>query len=236
MNATNRWTEGCVLDTASRVDRSRAAALLLALAGAVFAPGASGAIVSTTGPVIVSVPTGYIPSLPSTNFYAWNERTNISITHVVDTTSNPDSSPFSPSAVYSGVVNSHYIHMTTWTAVPGNPVSKTCSITFDQPIVAVIAPMALWLRQTDSACSVTTASPGQFHPGGERGFDTTFDSVIINFKTITLTVNAMSPGFYDPVQEVRVWTAVPAPGAASILALPVLRAARRRRGPVPQPA
>lgn len=218
--------------TGLRSVSARTAAMGLAIAAGA-GPVASGAIVSTTGPVIVSVPTGYIPSLPSSNFYAWNERTNISITHVVDTTSNPDVSPFSGSPVYSGVVNSHYIHMTTWTAVPGNPVSKTCSITFDQPIVAVIAPMTLWLQQTDAACSVTVASPGQFYPGGERGFSTVFDSVVINFKTITLTVNAIAQGFYDPVQEVRVWTAVPGPGAASMLAVAPLMAGRRRRGPVP---
>lgn len=190
---------------------------------------ASGAIVSTTGPVVVSVPRGYLPSLPSRNFYAWDELTNVSVAHAVDTASNPDRSPFRAGAVYSGVVNSHYIHMTTWTAVPGNPVSKTCSITFDQPIVAVIGPMTLWLQRTDGACSVTTAAPGQFYPGGERGFDTTFDSVLINFKTITLTVNAVSPGFYDPVQEVRVWTAVPGPGGAAAAAAGALWAAARRR-------
>lgn len=230
MFVADRKSEGCAVGSAKWMRPARATGLVLALAGMCSAPCASGAIVSTTGPVVVGVPSGYLPSLSSARFYAWNERTNIAITHVVDTTSNPDVSPFSGSPVYSGVVNSHYIHMSTWYAVPGNPVSRTCSITFDQPIVAVIAPMALWMQQTDAACSVT---PGQYYPGFERGFDTSFDSVIINFKTITLTVNAVSLGFYDPVQEVRVWTAVPGPGAGGILALAPLMAGRRRRELVP---
>jgi len=206
------------------MQRTLACLMLSMLLGA---NASSGAIVSATGPVTLAVPTGMTTSLPSMQFYAWDEQTNVTFSgQSVSTTTNPSNSPYALSTSFSGQVNSHYLHMTTWRAVPGLPASLTCTITFDQPIVAAITWQSIFLNQTDAACSVT---PGQFPVTmAERGFFDGFGNVSINGNTLTVTVAALGAGFYDPVDQMRVFTAVPAPGSVALAGLGGALLCRRR--------
>lgn len=154
---------------------------------------------------------------------AWNERQNVAISAVqAEITSNPGNSWFTSPGLVTGMVDSHMLtHNGSWI---DNSTLKGW-VTFDNPIVAVIFD-ARSLNATDFTLGSPTTN---YHQNLLRGFLNTLSPnfLQVNGNTLTYDFARWHGGFYD-YSQVRVLTAVPAPGAAACLALAILAPRRRR--------
>ena len=104
------------------------------------AGGASAAITSVSGQATLlgSPPASCGPgALTGLNAFAWDEQQNTLQNLVVNETQNPGGSASPVPGFVSGVYDSHFIH---YEGIPG-VINATGTVTFAQPIVAVIFPV-----------------------------------------------------------------------------------------------
>ncbi|MCC6677583.1 MAG: hypothetical protein IT436_10610 [Phycisphaerales bacterium] len=196
----------------------------LALLGAA-SPAASAAITGVTGATtfLGSPPVSCTPgSLGGINAFAWDELQGVSLSIVADMTNNPGVSTSPVPGLLSGPLDSHFIHFDGIAGIPG----ASGSVTFNGQIVGCMI-TANGLDITDGPAGASgTVYPTLFP---FRGLATSIPSIIsISANTLTFNLNALSP--INEVAQVRVFTRVPAPGAATAgLSLAGLTALRRRR-------
>lgn len=193
----------------------------LALAGTALPAAAS--IIGTTGMVTqIGAPANCLPgSLTAFNAWAWDENQSIPLsTMPLDLSTNPSNSFTPVPGSLSGLVDSHFIH---FDGIPGTVITGTVS--FNNSILGV------QYSDTFLDLSDAIASTGTIYPTGfsGRGFTNWTGADFIDINGSLLTFQLTCAGQPD-VEQVRVFTrAVPAPGAAALLALGGLCAARRRR-------
>jgi hypothetical protein len=184
---------------------------------------ASATIVGTTGGVsLIGAPASCQPlALLGFSAYAWDEKQNVPLSLNVDMVNTPGSSNGPIPGVFNGLGSSHFLHFDPNAAAL--PVSGT--ITYSQPIVAVI------FRNTNLDNSdVPAGAPATSYPTGFvwRGLIAAPSSFItISGNVLTYNLNTINPVYN--IAEVRVITAVPAPGSAALLGLSGLVCFRRRR-------
>jgi hypothetical protein len=200
---------------------SHAALALITLASA--AGSSSAAIVSVSGQAlqIGPPPSAAQGLLTGLTAFAWDEQQNINVAGVVcDEIANPGTS-FTPTfGAVSGQINSHFIHFED---IAGITVQG--SVTFDGPIVGVIWKNAL-LDLTDGSLGAgATAYPTGYFT---RGLAITLPSwMTTNANVLTFDLGTLAP--VGDLAQLRVLTAVPAPGAAAVFGIAGLAAARLRR-------
>jgi len=196
---------------------------------------ASGAIIASGGGIVtIPAPVSVVPgALVSPPAYAFNELAGVGYAGPVDDLLPGVGMPVPPrvpvpGALPPGRFNSHFIHMDS--GVPGafaiGPLGANF-VTFDGPIVAVI-----FRGATLDVSDAPLGAPGTLYPGGliSRGLElgTPTDAyVLLSPTTISIAWEQ-----FNGIDQIRVITLVPAPGAAlSVLAAaPVLLRRRRRCG------
>jgi hypothetical protein len=203
---------------------ARTTALLAALSAPALA--AHGAITGVTGSTfwLGSPPLACGPGqLQWSNGFvsAWDEQQNRPQTLSVDMTNNPGTSGSATPGVLSGVYDSHFIH---FEGIPGI-VNATGSVTFSSTIVGVIFTPTN-LDNSDVPCgSLGTVYPTTYP---FRGLNSTPQSAFsINGNTLTFSLWAIQPT--SQIDQIRVLTIAPTPGALALVGLGGLLAARRRR-------
>jgi MYXO-CTERM domain-containing protein len=192
--------------------------LLAALAGV-----AQASIIGTSGMCTqISPPANALPgALVAPNAWAWNEQTSITRAAMpIDLSTNPSNSGAPVSGFLSGQYDSHFIH---FDGQPGMIVTGT--VQFSSKILGVQY-SDLNLDLSDAIATTGTIYPTTMPM---RGFNnwTGADFIAINNDTLTFQFSTVSP--INNLEQVRVFTAVPTPGAAALLGLGGLAAARRRR-------
>lgn len=199
---------------------SLALSLSLVAGAAAFA---EAGIISTSGMCTqIGAPANALPgSLVATNAWAWDEQTAVSLVSMpVDLSTNPSNSNAPVAGAVSGLVDSHFVH---FDGSPGMVIAGT--VTFSAPILAV------QYRDANLDLSDALASTGTIYPTTLplRGFNnwTGADFVDVNGNVLTFQFSTASPA--NNLEQVRVFTKVPAPGSAALLAMGGLVAARRRR-------
>lgn len=193
-----------------------AAALICAKAGASIVAVSSGVSLQPTPP---AGPTG---SLPPPFTFAWDEQQSISVASLaMDMGGGPwVAPPVSPTS-YTGLVNSHMIHWTT----DHSGISASGWVQFDAPILGVIFTDSN-LSTSDPMCGLLPATYASGYPGRLLDFGSTL--TIFSGSLDTLHFDFLSGSPIHEYTEVRVITAVPAPGALAFLGAGGLVAVRRR--------
>lgn len=158
--------------------------------------------------------------------YCWDEQTGVSTAAaMVNLQANGTYSGPTPfTGVLAGTFDSHFIHF--------DPMSAgvvTGSVTFSGAIAGVIYDGA-FLSFTDGlfgagGTTYDTGNPLRSMLGSVLGSNV----LTVNSNVLTFTLMTGVPGQVNRMDEVRVLTVVPAPGAACLLGLAGLGAARRRR-------
>lgn len=165
-------------------------------------------------------------SLTGPTVYAWDEQFGVVGPTAINTAGNGTFTGFSPYSVgfLSGGFASHMLHFDP----AGNPPFASGSVTFSQPIVALIFDEAM-LSASDSVMG----SPGTTYDTGS--IFRSFNGSVLGGTSLTVAGNALSfqftltPGQINRMYEVRVITVVPTPATASLIGLGGLLATRRRR-------
>lgn len=185
---------------------------------------ASATIVSWSGMVNVlgSPPGSCVPTaLTGQTAYAWNEKQNVLLNLTVDMVNNPGSSNSPTPGAVNGVYDSHFLHLDDQSGV--GPFTGT--LTFNNPIVAVIFKNTLLDNSDGPAGAITTV-----YPTGNpwRGLPTAPSSfVTIVGNTLSFNLNTFHPVYV--VDQVRILTQAPTPGSAALLGLAGITCVRRRR-------
>jgi hypothetical protein len=198
-----------------------------ALGMAALISSANGAITGVTGATtwLGSPPLTCLPgALNGFNAYTWDEQQGITLaTLAVDEINNPGGSASPTAGLLGGTFDSHFIH---FDGIPG-VINAQGTVTFATSIVGVIF-VNTSLDNTDLTCgSLSTFYPTTW---SARGINTVLPSgFTVVGNTITFSLSAIAS--LGEVAQIRViTTAVPAPGAATLLGLGGLAIARRRRG------
>lgn len=184
---------------------------------------ASGAITGVTGAatfLAVSPPSCGPGALTGSTAFAWDEQANVPLNLIANMVNNPGSSGAPIPGALIGQYDSHFIHWEWNTATFG--VAGT--VTFSSPIVGVD------FRALDLDASDVYGAFGTAYPTGYpfRGLTTNPPSTFsISGNTLSFNFNTQVPAI--DVVQVRVFTAVPAPGAAGAFAVAGLVGLRRRR-------
>ncbi len=163
------------------------------------------------------------------NIFAWDEQTNVAGPLPIEISTNPGSSAFLTLGVTATPVNSHFVHIET---LPGTSLAGW--IDFDAPIVGVA------LRDSSLDFSDPLAgSLGTAYPTGVvfRGLGPPLSAgtgVIVNPGStnpnrLEIWVNTTPVGPGLVLDQVRVYTATPAPGSMALLGVSGLVGLRRRR-------
>ena len=206
-----------------------ALAISSVLASLVAAGSAQAAITSVAGQAVQIAPPAIttVGALAGPPAYCWNEMSGVSSTALlVNTVGNGTftAGSWGP-AIISGVFDSHMIHFDAATGV----ASVTGTATFSGNIIGVIYQNTL-LDISDGplgapGTSYLTGNPLRSHSANLGSSSYTVAGNTINF---TLWAYAF-PGHQNYISELRVLTAVPAPGAAALLALAGVAGRRGRR-------
>lgn len=193
--------------------------LSLAVAAS-FASLASGSISGTFGAATQIVPPSVadFPTLMGPSVQVWNEQQNRTGTVFADLTTNAGNSTFPTPGVLTGAFDSHFIHFTG-----GFPGTASGGVLFNSNIVAVA-----W---GDNNLDLTDANWGAFgtsYPTTQvfRGMN---GNGFLSISGGTLTFNFNAINIFHEIEQVRVWTLVPAPGACSLAVIGALVACKRRR-------
>lgn len=194
----------------------------LVAAALVSAP-ASAAIVSVGGMTtqLFSPPAATPGALGGFTASAWDEVQSRTVFNFpVDMVNNPAPHTAAIAGSITGVVDSHFIH---YESIPG-AIPVTGSVTFNNPIVGVnfFAPS---LDATDGPFGDPLTTYPTFFPFRDLTFNTSQFSISGN--TINFDLNTFSP--VGGVVQIRVFTQVPAPGAAGVAGLMGAAMLRRRR-------
>ncbi|MCB9844711.1 MAG: hypothetical protein H6811_01815 [Phycisphaeraceae bacterium] len=188
-----------------------------------LAASAHGSITSTSGLCTqIPAPGSALPgALTALNAWAWNEQTGITLASMpVDLSTNPSNSFLPVPGLFTGLVDSHFIH---FDGIPGTVITGT--VTFSSPILAVQYSDTN-LDLTDGLATTGTVYPTTM-PG--RGFNNWTGADFIDINGNLLTFQLTCAGQPD-VEQVRVYTrGTPTPGTAALLGLGGLVAGRRRR-------
>lgn len=185
------------------------------------ATSAHAAITGTTGSALqIGPPPACVPgALTGATAFAWDEATNRGFAGLADMINNPASNGTAIPGFIGGVFDSHFIH---FEGIPGI-IGVGGTVSFNNPIVAV-----MFLQPNLDASDAPLGAFGTVYPTGLpfRGVTaTSFFSIAGN----TLTFQLSSTALPNDVEQIRVLTQVPAPGAAALLGMGGLLAARRRR-------
>lgn len=198
----------------------------LSLAALSFAAGSASASISSvagaTTQLFTPNPASAFPgALTGPNAYAWDEQQNrFAQAFPVDMINNGPHTGAIP-GVLNGFVNSHFIAFEDYSGAIVNAVG---SVTFNGPIVGVNFYNAS-LDATDPMFGAPLTSYPTFYPARDLTFNSSAFSV--SGSTINFALNTLSPVY--GVTHIRVFTQIPAPGAAAVAGLAGLGALRRRR-------
>lgn len=194
--------------------------MLVLAASALIAPAASAAVVSVFGAAtqIGNPPIANFPPLSGPVAFVWDEQQGVSVSGLpCDMTVNPSNSTSPTPGPVFGVLDSHFIHIANFTGTP-----TIGGVIFNNPIVGV-AYDDLFLDVSDPVVGAF----GTVYPTGQSGRGMQFGIVQINANVLRFDIPAV-PGAMD-ITQIRVYTQVPAPGAAALAGLGGLMAFRRRR-------
>lgn len=186
---------------------------------------AGASIIGVSGGVthLLTPPAGPTSALPPPSTFAWDEQQNISVTALaMDMGAGPWVAPPASPAAYTGVISSHMIHWTT----DHSGISASGSVQFNAPILGVMF-SGNRLAMSDPICGLPPTSYLSGHPGRLLDIGSTIRILPGSLDTLHFDFVSGSPG--HEFTEVRVITAVPAPGALALLGVGGLIAARRRR-------
>lgn len=159
--------------------------------------------------------------------YCWDEQAGVfSSATPVNLMSNGTYTGFSPyTGVLSGPVDSHFIHFDP----SPNMGVVTGSVTFSSNIVGVMYDEA-FLTLTDGFFGAGGTAYATGNPLRSLSASVLGNNVLtINNNVLTFTLMTGVPGQVNRMDEVRVFTHVPAPAGASLLGLAGLAGLRRRR-------
>lgn len=199
---------------------TRITTIVSAAALIIVASSASAAITGTTGGALqIGPPVNCFPGgLSGLTAFAWDEQTNRGFAGPADMINNPATIGTAIPGIIGGIYDSHFIH---FEGVPG-VIGVGGTVTFNNPIVAVM------FNQPNLDTSDGLGAFGTIYPTGFplRGVSAaSFFSIAGN----TLTFQLTSTSFTSDIEQIRVLTQVPAPGACGLLAATGLLATRRRR-------
>jgi hypothetical protein len=185
---------------------------------------ASAAIVGVTGMTTwLGVPP---PDCTPTNLtgmfaFCWDEKQNVLLNQPVDMVNNPGSSNAAVPGFVNGLYDSHFLHFDNQMGTP----PATGTITFNNPIVAVIFKNNLLDLSDPTAGASGTTYPTGYPWRGLFTAPTSFVTVLGN--TLTFDLNTIHPVYV--IDQVRVLTAIPAPGSVALLTIAGSLVMRRRR-------
>ena len=181
---------------------------------------ASGSITGTLGAATqISPPiVADVPFLMGPNVQVWDEQQNRTGLVFADLTTNAGNSAFPTPGVLTGNFDSHFIHFT------GGSAGFASGTVFFSNTIAAVA----WNDSNLDLTDATWGALGTTYPTGQvfRGMNTN-GFLSVSGNAIHFNFNALNPAF--EIEQVRVWTLVPAPGACSLAAIGGLLAFRRRR-------
>ncbi|MCC6676092.1 MAG: hypothetical protein IT436_03010 [Phycisphaerales bacterium] len=199
--------------------------LLSCFAAALICTRAGAAIIGVSGGVtLLPTPPAGPTSLLSPPFaFAWDEQQNISVTSLsMDMGAGPWVAPPAAPTTYTGLISSHMIHWTT----DHSGISASGSVQFNGPIIGVIFD-GTRLAMSDPVCGLPPTVYLSGHPGRLLDIGSTVRILPGTLDTLHFDFISSSPA--HEFTEVRVITAVPAPGAMALLGAGGLVAARRLR-------
>ncbi len=205
--------------------KSRGMKLVLAMTGlGLTGSMACGAIANVFGQTtwLTTPPASCVlGALTGLNAFTWDEKQNVAVSGLaVDMTNNPGASSGAIAGVLNGSFDSHFIHLDL---VVGT-FNAVGAVQFSGKIRGVIFTAPL-LDATDASLGATTTTYPTFFPFRGLIGNSSFS---INNDTLSFNLSSISP--VGSVVQLRVLTdPVPAPGAAGLLGLSGLAAARRRR-------
>jgi hypothetical protein len=159
--------------------------------------------------------------------YCWDEQAGVSTAAAaVNLQANGTYTGFSPfTGVLSGTFDSHFIH---FDPAPNAGV-VTGTVTFSGTIVGVLYDES-FLTLTDGAFGAGGTVYDTGNPLRSLSASVLGNNVLtINNNVLTFTLMTGVPGQANRMDEVRVFTQVPAPAGASLLGLAGLAGLRRRR-------
>jgi len=187
---------------------------------AMLASGAQAAITGTTGGAVqIGPPAACTPgALVGLTAFCWDEQVNRGFGGFADMINNPANVGTAIPGAIGGIYDSHFIH---FEGVPGI-IGVGGTVTFNNPIVAVMFKQPN-LDGSDALGAFGTVYPTGYGPRGVAA--ASFFSINANVLTFQLTSTSITAD----IEQIRVLTQVPAPGAAAVLGLGGVFAARRRR-------
>lgn len=186
-----------------------------------IASSAQAAITGTTGGALqIGPPPSAVPgAITGLTAFAWDEQINAPFVGIADMINNPSTIGGAIAGPVAGVYDSHFIH---FEGIPG-VIGVGGTVTFNNPIVAV-----MFNQPNLDASDAALGAFGTVYPTGFglRGVSAaSFFSINANVLTFQLT----STSFVGDIEQIRVLTQVPAPGALGLLAAGGVLASRRRR-------
>lgn len=190
---------------------------------ALSATSASAAITGTTGQatfLAVPPPSCGPGLLTGPVAYAWDEQSNVPLNLIANMVNNPGASAAPIPGALIGQYDSHFIHWEWNTAT----FAVNGTVTFSSPIVGVD------FRPLDLDATDVYGAGGTVYPTGYpfRGLTTNPPSSFsISGNTLSFHFNTQVPAI--DIVQLRVFTAVPAPGVAGAFAAAGLVGLRRRR-------
>lgn len=206
-----------------KIRNANVALALSALAGlALSATSASAAIIGTAGAATqIAPPPLCMPgTLVTPTLMCWDEAANRGFAGAADMINNPATNGTAIAGPIGGIYDSHFLH---FEGIPGI-VGVGGQVIFNNPIVAVMFNQPLLDASDAPLGAFGTAYPTGFPLRGVSA--ASFFSISGNVLTFQLT----STSFTNDIEQIRVLTQAPTPGATALLGLGgAMTLVRRRR-------